>query len=97
MTMTQHTIEFEDVARLVRKQLGAKLPADSVLTPDSAFKDLHLSSLDQTEVFFALEELIGLELEPERAAEVATIGGLTEVIGAMIAEHEAVPSPATTG
>jgi acyl carrier protein len=77
-------VTTEDVARLIRKQLGAKLDEGTNLGPETELDPLGLSSLDQTEVFFAIEEHVGKELDPTAAAEVETIGELVEVVNRLL-------------
>jgi acyl carrier protein len=94
-------ITVDAVATLVRDQLGAKADASAQYGADDRLEDLGLSSLDQTEVFFAIEQQLGFELDPTRAADVKTLGGLVEVVNQMIEEHDggaapASPEPATT-
>lgn len=95
--MPTDPITVDAVAGLVRDQLGAKLDASAQLGADDRLEDLGLSSLDQTEVFFAIEQQVGFELDPTRAADVKTIGGLVDVVNEMIEAHDAEQATAATG
>ena len=86
--MATNRVTVEDVAVLIRKQLGRKFPKGATIGPDSELEELGLSSLDQTEVFFEVEELVGMELDPTAGADVTTIGELVAVVNGMIDEHE---------
>jgi acyl carrier protein len=81
----------------VENQLRGKLPGDAQLTADSGLEELGLTSLDVTEVYFAIEELVGTELDPTAAADVRTIGDLVTVVNDLVAQgggEPATPSPA---
>ncbi len=75
-----------DVAAIVRAQLGAKLPPEAPVTAGSTLKELGLSSLDLTEIYFAIEERVGTELDPTAAADVKTLGELVAVVNALVAK-----------
>lgn len=79
-------ISVADVAELARKQLGSKLAPDVHLDADSELEALGLSSLDVTEVFFGIEEQVGVELDPAAAADVKTIGDLVAVVNRCVSE-----------
>lgn len=79
-------ISVADVAELAQKQLGSKLSPDVRLDADSELEALGLSSLDVTEVFFGIEERVGLELDPAAAADVKTIGDLVAVVNRRVTE-----------
>lgn len=92
--MTTKQVTIEDVAQLIRKQLGAKLEKGVELGPDTELDALGLSSLDQTEVFFAVEEHVGRELDPTAGADVETIGELVAVVNRLIEQAENGEAPA---
>ncbi|MEA2474502.1 MAG: acyl carrier protein [Thermoleophilaceae bacterium] len=85
--MATDRVTVEDVAQLIRKQLGRKFPEGLELGPDSDLEGLGLSSLDQTEVFFAVEEKVGMELDPTAGADVTTIGELVGVVNSQIEQQ----------
>jgi acyl carrier protein len=87
--MTDHEITIEIIGSLVAAQLGRKLPAGTVITPETNFEALGLSSIDFTEIFFAIEERLGFELDPAEAADVKTTGELLAVIDRLVAKHKA--------
>jgi len=82
--MPKESISVDEVAAIVRAQLGDKLPADTALGPDSTLEDLGLASLDVTEVFFAIEELVGQELDPVPAGDAETLGQLVDVVNSQL-------------
>jgi acyl carrier protein len=82
-----------EVAAIVRGQLGAKLPDDAAVTESSTLKELGLSSLDLTEIYFAIEERVGTELDPTAAADVKTLGELVDVVNALVAQANGTPTP----
>jgi acyl carrier protein len=82
--MSRRSISIEEVAAIVRSQLGNKLPADRDVGADATLESLGLSSLDVTEMFFAVEELVGRELDPVPAADAETLGQLLEVVNAQL-------------
>jgi acyl carrier protein len=91
--VSAHRITVEEVGALIRKQLRGKLPADAELGPDTELEGLGLSSLDQTEVFFEVEEAVGMELDPTAGADVTTIGELVAVVNRLIDQHESRQEP----
>ena len=91
--MATTRVTVEDVGRLIRKQLGRKFPKGTAIGPDSELEELGLSSLDQTEVFFEVEELVGMELDPTAGSDVNTIGELVAAVNAQIDEHEPEQEP----
>lgn len=82
--MAPQTVSVEDVASIVRKQLRGKIRKGAEVTADSGLEDLGLSSLDVTEVFFAVEERVGIELDPVAAADARTLGELVAVINGLV-------------
>ena len=78
-------ISVHDVAEMVRKQLRGKLPKDAELDRSTSMEDVGMSSLDVTEVYFAIEEKVGLELDPVAASDAKTLGELVDVVNGMIA------------
>ena len=95
--MENKDISVDVIAALIRKQLGRKLSADVEISATSKLEDLGMSSLDFTEVYFAIEERIGFELDPAAAADVATVGDLLAVLDNLISAHAGeASSPATT-
>ncbi len=82
--MPKSSISIDEVAAVVRAQLGKKLPAETVLEPDTTLEGLGLASLDVTEMFFAIEELVGRELDPVPAADAQTLGELVALVNAQL-------------
>ncbi len=77
-----------EVAGIVRAQLGGKLPHDAKVDAESTLKDLGLSSLDITEIYFTIEEQVGTELDPTAAADVKTLGELVDVVNELVAKSD---------
>lgn len=94
LSVTTNRLTTEDVARLIRKQLGAKLDEGTAIGPETELEALGLSSLDQTEVFFAIEEFVGKELDPTAGADVETIGELVAVVNGLLEQAENGATPA---
>jgi len=92
--MAMLAISVDDVASIVRAQAGAKLPADVVLGPDAALGDLGLSSLDVTEVFVSIEELVERELDSVPAADAKSLADLVAVVNRQLTA--AAPATAET-
>lgn len=93
--MEKMDISVDMIAAIIRKQLGRKLPPDVEISATSRLEDLGLSSLDFTEVYFAIEERCGFELDPAAAADVATVGDLLAVLENLITAHaDETSSPA---
>jgi acyl carrier protein len=82
--MSKGSISIDEAAAVVRAQLGKKLPSGSTLEPDVTLESLGLSSLDVTEVFFAIEELVGRELDPVAASDARTLGELVDLVNAQL-------------
>ena len=93
--MATDRITVDDVAHLVRKQLGAKLPDDVELAAETELEDLGISSLDQAEVFFEVEEMVQLELDATAAADVTTLGEFVAALNALIAQQHPQQEPST--
>jgi acyl carrier protein len=85
--MPKSSISVDELATVVRAQLGNKLPSDTVLGPDVTLEGLGLASLDVAEIFFAIEDLVGRELDPVPAADAATLGDLVDLVNAQLDAH----------
>jgi acyl carrier protein len=83
--MVQRRISVDETAGIIRRQLRGKLPNDAPVAAESTLEGLGLSSLDVTEIYFAIEERVGTELDPTAAADVKTIGELVEVVNDLVA------------
>jgi acyl carrier protein len=83
--MSMLSISVDDVAGLVRAQVGDKLPADVVLGPDAVLEELGLSSLDVTEVFVSIEEIVERELDSVPASDARTLADLVAVVNEQLA------------
>ncbi len=86
--MSMLSISVDEVAGIIRAQVGDKVPADAALGPDAALEDLGLSSLDVTEVFILIEELVERELDSVPAADARTLGELVAVVNQQLADTE---------
>ena len=95
--MAADRLSVEDIAQLIRKQLGAKLPDDAQLGPHTELEDLGISSLDQAEVFFQVEETVGMELDATEAADVTTLGEFVSVLNELIARQRPAGEPSAAG
>jgi acyl carrier protein len=82
------SISVDDVAGIIRAQVGDRLPADVVLGADAALEDLGLSSLDVTEVFVSIEELLERELDAVPASDAKTLADLVAVVNEQLAASE---------
>lgn len=76
-------ITLEEAGAVVRKQLRGRLPSGVALSTETELEALGLSSLAMTEVFFKLEEMVGIELDPSAASRIRTLGELVETVNAM--------------
>jgi acyl carrier protein len=86
--MSMRSISVDDVAGIIHAQVGDKLQADVVLGPDAVMEELGLSSLDVTEVFVSIEELVDRELDSVPAADARTLAELVAVVNEQLAEAE---------
>jgi acyl carrier protein len=82
--MSPPTIRVDDVASFVAARLGKRLPAGTVLDGTTNLETIGLSSLDLTEIYFQIEETVGVELDPAEASNVRTIGDLVEVVNRLV-------------
>jgi acyl carrier protein len=71
-----NAVTVAEVAGLVRKQLGARMPDDNSLDADQPFGDIGLSSLQVADIVYSLEDRLGIRFDSARAAEVETINSL---------------------
>jgi len=90
--MSMLSITVDEVAAIVRAQVGDKLQADVALGPDAVLEELGLSSLDVTEVFVSIEELVDRELDSVPAADARTLGELVAVVNEQLADAETSPA-----
>lgn len=90
-TTTELTIE--DARRLLRSVVAAKVEGHE-LSGDTRFTDLGLTSLDLVELLFAVEEHLGMELEPTGASDPLTLGELLDQVNEMV---ERAAAEATRG
>jgi acyl carrier protein len=86
--MSMLSISVEDVAGIICAQVGDKQRADAALGPDAVLEDLGLSSLDITEVFVSIEELVERELDSLPAADARTLAELVAVVNQQLADAE---------
>lgn len=86
--MSLLSISIDDVAEIIRAQVGDSLPADVVLGPDAVLEDLGLSSFDVTEVFVSIEDLVEQELDSVPVADAETLANLVAVVNEQLANAE---------
>lgn len=63
------------IAKIISERTGCDAAS---VKPESTFADLGIDSLDTVEMLMALEDEIGVEIEPDRKPE--TVGELDEFI-----------------
>lgn len=71
------SITVQDIVALVNAKLGSH--ADHNLDANSSLRDIGLSSLQTADIVFTIEDQLGIEFDPARAADIATIGDLVEL------------------
>jgi acyl carrier protein len=72
-------ITVDDVCELIRKRQGGKVRADQELNGDTVFDELGLSSLQIADIVYTIEDRLGIEFDPARAADVKTVGDLVNL------------------
>jgi len=72
-------ITVEQVCEMVQKKLRGKSADGITLGADTAFDDLGLSSLQVADIVYGIEDQLGIEFDPSRAADVKTIGDLVNL------------------
>lgn len=87
--MSEPAIRIDEVAGFVAARLGKRLPAGMVLDGNTDLETTGLSSLDVTEIYFQIEEQVGVELDPAAASNVKTIGDLVELVNELVAQSVA--------
>jgi acyl carrier protein len=75
--MAELTVEM--VVEAVNEVLGTKRQSFEEVTPDTELNDLGLDSLEVAELFATLEDRSGLELDPDSARSVLTVGDLAQL------------------
>jgi len=75
--MAELTVEM--VVDAVNEVLGTKRQRFDDVAPDTELKDLGLDSLEVAELFATLEDRSGLELDPDSARALATVGDLVRL------------------
>lgn len=86
--MSSVRITVDEVSGFVAAQLGKRRPAGAQFDADTSMEAVGLSSLDVTEIYFEIEERVGIELDPAAASDVKTIGDLVDVVNGLVAKHE---------
>lgn len=86
--MSPVKITVDEVSGLVAAQLGKRCPAGARFDADTSMEAVGLSSLDVTEIYFEIEERVGIELDPAAASDVKTIGDLVAVVNGLVAKHQ---------
>jgi acyl carrier protein len=90
--MSPTMVTIEQVLALAERQLGGKAPPGG-LSADTSLEEAGMSSLDVTELFFAIEEQVGTELDPTEAAGVKTAAELVDAVNLQVTR--ALGSPAS--
>jgi acyl carrier protein len=75
-------LTIEDARRLMRSVVAAKVEGHD-LSASTRFADLGLTSLDMVELLFAVEEHLGMELEPTGNSDPLTLGELLSQVNEM--------------
>jgi acyl carrier protein len=81
-------LSIEDARRLMRSVVAAKVEGRD-LSASTRFADLGLTSLDLVELLFAVEEHLGMELEPIGDSDPTTLGELLNQTNEMVARAAA--------
>jgi acyl carrier protein len=89
-------LSIEDARRLMRSVAAAKVEGRD-LSASTRFADLGLTSLDLVELLFAVEEHLGMELEPTGDSDPTTLGELLSQTNEMAARAAAEASPPMSG
>jgi len=71
-------ITVDDVCELIRKRQGGKVRPEE-LNGDTVFDELGLSSLQIADIVYTIEDRLGIEFDPARAADVKTVGDLVQL------------------
>jgi acyl carrier protein len=69
----------EMVVEAVNEVLGTKRARFDAVTPETKLSDLGLDSLEVAELFATLEERSGIDLDPDSARSLASVGDLTQL------------------
>jgi acyl carrier protein len=80
------TVTIEEATAIIRSKLGSRA-AKREISGSSRLDDLGLSSLEVADAFFALEDIVGYELDATAAADVQT---LDELVAAVNGQSELV-------
>ncbi|WDZ82298.1 acyl carrier protein [Micromonospora cathayae] len=72
-------ITVEQVCEMVQKKLRGKNAEGITLGEQTAFDELGLSSLQVADIVYGIEDQLGIEFDPSRAADVKTIGDLVNL------------------
>ncbi|HEX8743251.1 MAG TPA: phosphopantetheine-binding protein [Thermoleophilaceae bacterium] len=75
--MAELTVEM--VVESVNEVLGTKRRLFDEVTPDTQLNDLKLDSLEVAELFATLEDRSGVELDPDSARSLLTVGDLARL------------------
>ncbi|WP_103500312.1 MULTISPECIES: acyl carrier protein [Streptomyces] len=69
------------VCELIAKKLGSKASSHT-LNAETSFDSVGLSSLQIADIVYEIEDEVGIEFDPGRAADVKTVGDLVELANA---------------
>ena len=72
-------LTVDQAVEAVSRLLSGKKRQRRPVTPDTRIEDLGVDSLDIAELFVTLEEIAGVELDPDSAADVQTVADLVHV------------------
>ncbi|MCD8300260.1 MAG: acyl carrier protein [Clostridiales bacterium] len=70
-------MEFEKIRNIIAESLGVD-PED--ITEETTFEELDADSLDLFEIITELEEELGVEIPPEEADKIRTVGDAVEQV-----------------
>ncbi|MBW1602242.1 acyl carrier protein [Streptomyces sp. JJ66] len=71
-------VTVEMVCQLIAKKLGSRA-SEHTLDAQTSFESVGLSSLQIADVVYEIEDEVGIEFDPGRAADVRTIGDLVQL------------------
>jgi acyl carrier protein len=74
-----HELTEEMAVEAVVDVLGTKRQRFEAVTAETGLSDLDLDSIEVAELFATLEDLSGLELDPDSARALTTVGDLTRL------------------
>lgn len=79
MSVQQQSLTEEMVVEAVNEVLGNKRQRWEPVDASASLEQLDLDSLEVAELFATLEDRSGLELDPDSARELQTVGDLAQI------------------